>query len=70
MPFVLTQSVMRMPAVVFVVVLVMICGGCGSSVPEGSATQQSPAMVRTSQAEKAIAPPSLPTSDMTMGVVV
>jgi hypothetical protein len=66
MSFAETLSLMRMPAVVFVVVLVMVCVGCGSSVPDESANPQPSPMAYTSQAERASTPPSLPMSNRTM----
>jgi hypothetical protein len=63
MSFALTHSAMRMPAII----LVMLCGGCGSPVPDESASLQSPPMVGTSYAEKAGAPYSLAVGDATDG---
>jgi len=51
-----------MPAVV----LMMLCGGCGSSVPDESANLQSLLIVSTGYAEKARATHSLPVGDATM----
>jgi hypothetical protein len=62
----LTHSAMRMPAVVFMVALVMVCGGCGSSVPDESANLQSSAMTYANQAGRASIPPSLPMSNRTI----
>jgi len=62
MIFALTHSAVRMQAIV----LVMLCGGCGSSAPDESARPQSPPIVSTSLAEKAGAPHSLPAGDTTM----
>lgn len=59
MIFALTHSAVRMQ----VIVLVMLCGGCGSSAPDESARPQSPPIVSTSLAEKAGAPHSLPVGD-------
>lgn len=59
MIFALTHSAVRMQAIV----LVMLCGGCGSSAPDESARPQSPPIVSTSLAEKAGAPHSLPVGD-------
>jgi hypothetical protein len=51
----LTHRLMRIPAIV----LVMAGGGCGSSVPDESASLRSPPMVNASHAEKASTPQSL-----------
>ena len=52
----LTHRLMRIPAIV----LVMAGGGCGSSVPDESASLRSPPMVNASHAENASTPQSLP----------
>lgn len=62
MIFALTHSAVRMQAIV----LVMLCGGCGSSAPDESARPQSPPIVSTSLAEKAGVPHSLPVGDTAM----
>jgi len=58
----LTHRLMRIPAIV----LVMVVGGCGSSVPDESASLRSPQTVNASHAEKASAPHSAPDGDMKM----
>jgi len=63
MIFALTHSAVRMQAIV----LVMLCGGCGSSAPDESASLQSPPMASTSYAEKARDPHLLPVGDATDG---
>lgn len=65
MSFAVTLSLMRMPAVVFVVVLVMVCVGCGSSVPDESANPQPSPMTYATQAGRASIPSSLPVSNRT-----
>lgn len=68
MPFVRTlrthsaMNAMRMPGIV----LAILCGGCGSSVPDESASPQSPPIVGTSLADNAGAPLSLPAGDRTL----
>jgi hypothetical protein len=62
----LTHIAMRMPAVVLVVVLVMVCGGCGSSVTDESAKLPSSPMSYTSQVDRGNAPSSLPMSKGTI----
>lgn len=57
----LTHRLMRIPAIVFV----MAGGGCGSPVPDESASLQPPPMVNASHAEKASASHSLPVGEMT-----
>ncbi len=58
----LTHSAVRIQAIV----LVMLCGGCGSSAPDESARPQSPPIVSTSLDQKAGAPHSLPVGDTAM----
>ena len=66
MLFMLTHSATRMPTVGFVVVLVLVCGGCGSSATDESANLQSSVMAYAGQAGRVSIPPSLPMSNRTM----
>jgi len=62
MSYALPHSAMWVPAIV----LVMLCGGCGSSVPDESGSLQSRPMVNTSQTEKAGTSHSLPVGEPTI----
>lgn len=62
MSYALPHSAMWMSAIV----LVMLCGGCGSSVPDESGSLQSRPMVNTSQTEKASTSHSLPVGEPTI----
>lgn len=62
MSFALIHSVMR----VSVIVLVIVCGGCGASGSDDAASPQSTPIARVSHAERSSAAHLLPIGDATM----
>lgn len=60
--FMLTHSAMRMPAVVFMVVLVMVCGACGGPISDDRAGSPSQATAAVQQTDKTHVFQSLPTA--------